>query len=225
MVEAAAPVVKVAPRQIDDLETLHDFWRQPAPEGNVPGTYVGVVGRSQVLLELMADVPKDARILEIGCNVGRNLAYLVDHGYRNVEGIEISPHAVDLLRQTYPQLSDATIHLGAAEEILPSLGDKAFDLVFTMAVIEHIHPSSTAVFDDMVRVGRSILAIEPPGRTSHRQYPHDVPDIFQSRGLVMVSSRPMSDFPATANDAGIKIFSAFRFEPPAPAAADVSGSR
>ena len=201
-----------SPRGIDDIATLHEFWRQPTPAGNVPSDYTGPTGRSEVLLELIADLPTDARILEVGCNVGRNLAYLVDHGYPHVEGVEISPHAVELLRQTYPQLSDTTIHLGAAEEVLPDLADDSFDLVFTMAVIEHIHPSSTRVFDEIVRIGRSVLAIEPPGRTSHRQYPHDVPKIFTSRGLHLVSSRPMSDFPATANDTGIAIFSAYRFE-------------
>jgi SAM-dependent methyltransferase len=207
---AAAP--KAAPRTIDDIDTLHEFWRQPAPDGNVPATYVGPIGRSEVLLKLISDLPPETRILEVGCNVGRNLAYLVDHGYPNVEGIEISPHAVELLRQTYPQLEDSNIHLGSAEDVLPGLADDSFDLVFTMAVIEHIHPSSTTVFDDMVRVWKSILSIEPPGRTSHRQYPHDVPKIFQSRGLRLVSSTPMSQFPQTANDKGIAIFSAYRFE-------------
>ncbi|MDN5767001.1 MAG: class I SAM-dependent methyltransferase [Humibacillus sp.] len=170
------------------------------------------------MLKLIDDLPTDARILEVGCNVGRNLAYLVDHGYSHVEGVEISPHAVELLRETYPQLSDTSIHLGSAEDILPSLADDSFDLVFTMAVIEHIHPSSTQVFDEIVRIGKSVLAIEPPGRTSHRQYPHDVPQIFASRGLRLVSSQPMSSFPATANDTGIAIFSAYRFERAEPAA-------
>jgi SAM-dependent methyltransferase len=199
-------------RGIDDIDTLHEFWRQPEPEQNVPRTYVSWTGRSEALLKLISDLPPETRILEVGCNVGRNLAYLVDHGYPNVEGIEISPHAVELLRQTYPQLVDSNIHLGSAEEVLPGLADDSFDLVFTMAVIEHIHPSSTAVFDHMVRVGKSILSIEPPGRTSHRQYPHDVPEIFQSRGLRLVSSTPMSTFPETANDGGLSIFSAYRFE-------------
>lgn len=205
---------RLAPPSIDDIEDLHEFWRQPTPQGNVPSNYVGPVGRSEVLLQLISDFPSDVRILEVGCNVGRNLAYLVDHGYTNVEGIEINPHAVELLRQTYPQLSTATIHMGPAEEVLPSLGDDNFDLVFTMAVIEHIHPSSTRVFDDIVRVGKTVLAIEPPGHASHRQYPHDVAQIFQSRGLRMVSSRSISDFPAVANDKSIATYSAFRFERP-----------
>ena len=196
--------------RMDRREVLYDFWRQPAPPGNDPHDYVGPVGRSEVLLSLISDLPRDARILEVGCNVGRNLAYLYDHGYRNLEGIEINPHAVELLRTTFPQLAGVPVHLGPAEEVLPGLHDE-FDLVYTMAVLEHIHPGSTVVFDEIVRLGRSVLSIEPPGRVSHRQYPHDVPKMFQQRGLRLVSERPMADFPQTADDAGIKMFYAWRF--------------
>ena len=199
--------------RMDRPEVLHDFWRQPAPVGNNPHDYVGPTGRSQVLLSLISDLPKDARILEVGCNVGRNLAYLHDHGYHNLEGIEINPHAVDLLRTTYPQLADVPVHLGPAEEVLPGLPDE-FDLVYTMAVLEHIHPDSAIVFEEIVRLGRSVLSIEPPGRVSHRQYPHDVPKMFKQRGLRLDSEKAMSDFPQTANDAGIKMFYAWRFTRP-----------
>jgi SAM-dependent methyltransferase len=200
-------------RGMDGVGRLHEFWRTPAPQGNNPHDYIGPVGRSEVLLELISDLPKDARILEVGCNVGRNLAYLFDHGYQNVEGVEISSHAVELLRSTYPQLADRPVHLGAAEEVLPGLPDE-YDLVYTMAVLEHIHPDSAVVFDQIVRLGRSVLSIEPPGRLSHRQYPHDIPKIFEARGLELVSTRPMADFPSTATDAGIKMFYAWRFARP-----------
>ncbi len=198
-------------RRMDTLTTLHDFWRQAEPEGNVPASYIGPVGRSAALLELISDLPHDARILEVGCNVGRNLAYLYDHGYTQVEGVEISPHAVDLLRRTYPQLASVVVHVGAAGEVLPRLAAGSFDLVFTMAVIEHIHPDESHVFDEMVRVADEVLAIEPRNRFSHRQFPHDVPEIFGSRGMQLVSSRPMSDFPSNASDSAMKFFTAMRF--------------
>lgn len=198
-------------QDMDPQEDLHAFWRQPAPHGNVPRTYIGPVQRSKVLLQLLADLPQDARILEVGCNVGRNLAYLYDHGYTSLQGIEINPHAVELLRETYPQLADVPVHVGPAEEILPELPADSFDLVYTMAVIEHIHPDASAVFDEMVRVGSSILAIEPAGRRSHRQYPHDVPEIFRARGMRMVSSRPMTEFPELQRDRGLRPFTAYRF--------------
>ena len=60
------------------------------------------------MASLLQDLPHDARILEVGCGVGHNLAYLHDLGYHHLEGIEISKPVVDVLRETYPQLADAT---------------------------------------------------------------------------------------------------------------------
>lgn len=174
---------------MDEPELLREFWTQPHPEGNDPADYIVETNRSELLGELIAEVPKDARILEVGCNVGRNLAWLVDHGWSNVEGVEISPHAVELLRSTYPQLASAVVHVGAAEDILPGLPDDGFDLVFTMAVLEHIHPTSGVVFDRIATLAPRVLAIEPKGHQSHRQFAHDIPAVFSRRGLRLESAQ------------------------------------
>jgi SAM-dependent methyltransferase len=203
-------------RRIAPLATLHDFWRQESPEGNDPRTYINHLGRSKALLELISDVPRDARVLEIGCNVGRNLAYLVDNGYENVEGVEINPHAVELLRETYPQLAYATVHVGAAGGVLPGIPSDSFDLVFTMAVIEHIHPDEANVFDELIRIGHQILTIEPRRTDSQRSYPWNVTRLFTSRGMVHVSRRPMSEFPSVARDWRMRAFVANRFRRPTP---------
>jgi SAM-dependent methyltransferase len=201
-------------RRMDKQASLHEFWRQPAPPGNNPHDYVRATGRSQALLEIVSDLPTDARILEVGCNVGRNIAYLFDHGYTGVEGVEINPHAVELLRKTFPQLADREIHIGAAGETLPKFADDEFDLVYTMAVLEHIHPDESTVFDDMARIGKQVLAIEPKGRLTHRTFPHDIPKEFGDRGLMMVSDKSMAEFPSNAPDKVIHVFNAYRFKRP-----------
>lgn len=197
--------------RMDQQATLHEFWRQPAPQGNNPHDYIRATGRSQALLELISDLPKDAHILEVGCNVGRNVAWLFDHGYTNIQGIEINSHAVELLRKTYPQLADVQVSIGAAGEVLPKFADDEFDLVYTMAVLEHIHPDESSVFDDMTRIGKQILAIEPPGSKSHRQFPHDIPKVFGDRGMKLVSKRNMGEFESNAGEETIKRFDAYRF--------------
>jgi SAM-dependent methyltransferase len=201
-------------RRMETQATLHEFWRQPAPPGNNPHNYIQARGRSMALLELISDLPKDARILEVGCNVGRNIAYLYDNGYTGVEGIEINPHAVELLRKTFPQLAIADVHIGPAGEVLPKFADDEFDLVYTMAVLEHIHPDESSVFNDIARIGKHVLAIEPKGRLSHRQFPHDVPKEFGDRGLKLMSEKPMGDFPSEANDKAMHAFYAYRFARP-----------
>ena len=180
-------------RTMDPVEAIHEFWRQPNPEGNEPDQYLKPIGRSRVLAELIDWLPKDARILEVGCNVGRNLAFLHDHGWTNVAGVEISPHAVRLLRKSYPQLSQAEIHVGAAENLLPRMESDSFDLIFTMAVLEHLHPDSRSVFSDIARLSSHVLAIEPDAHVSHRQYPYDIQAEFARVGLRFVTSRRMTD--------------------------------
>lgn len=194
---------------MDQPADLHDFWRQPAPDGNVPSEYINQTHRSAALLKLVAgEVSPGASILEVGCNVGRNLAALKNAGY-SVEGVEISPHAVKLLRETYPELSDSAVHVGPAEETIPA---KRFDLVFTMAVLEHIHPDSSVVFDKMAGATDCILAIEPTfHHSSHRQFPHDIPALFKARGFRLVSATKMSEFPETASDPVFHYYTAHLF--------------
>jgi SAM-dependent methyltransferase len=198
-------------RKIVDPATLHAFWRQPEPDGNAPAAYVKPLDRSRVLALLLEGTPRAARILEVGCNVGRNLAYLADSGYRSLEGVEINEHAVDLLRRTYPQLADSTVYVGSAEDVLPTL--EGYDLIYTMAVLTHIHPSSTAVFDELCRLAPSLLLIEPaPGREfdTTRAYPHDLRRLFERRGFRLVSLERLSDQrwqPVDAPD-----YAAWRFE-------------
>lgn len=201
-------------RRMDTQSSLHSFWRQSMPPGNNPNDYIHATNRSEALLEIISDLPKDSRILEVGCNVGRNIAFLHDNGYAGVEGVEINPHAVQLLRKTYPQLADTDVHIGPAGEVLPKFEDDSFDLVFTMAVLEHIHPDESTVFDNMARIGSQVLAIEPEGRLSHRQFPHDIPRVFTARGLTMVSNKSMADFPSNAHDKTIHAYNAYRFHRP-----------
>lgn len=177
---------------MDSREDLHQFWRQERPDGNNPHGYVRYTCRSEMLGSLLVGEDHSSRVLEVGCNVGRNLAYLADNGWNKVEGIEISETAVRILRETYPQLKDSPIHQGPAESILPTLNGQ-FDIIFTMAVIEHIHPDSSAIFDEMASKGRSILCFEPMANSTHRQYPHDVEDIFTSRGMKLVDHRSVAE--------------------------------
>jgi SAM-dependent methyltransferase len=199
-------------RAIMERSELLEFWRQPDPPGNRPTDYIEPVDRSRVLSLLLSDFPEGARILEVGCNVGRNLAYLADAGYSELEGVEINSSAVDLLRRTYPQLAGTTIHIGAAEEVLPDLPGP-YDLVFTMAVLMHVHPESSVIFDELVRLSDVILAVEPaPGRhfISTRTFPHDFKQVFESRGMELVSLYLLQDPMWQPNDCGNT--AAWRFE-------------
>ena len=101
----------------------------------------------------------DARVLEIGCSSGRHLAHLHDGGFRNLHGIELNADALDVMAETYPELADSgTFHVGDAGELLPTVEDGAFDAVYTVETLQHIHPEEADhVFDEVARVTDDLL--------------------------------------------------------------------
>jgi SAM-dependent methyltransferase len=173
------------PRTVLPKEELHAFWRDP-DKVNRPEEYLAHEGRSVFLLRFLRPyLGPDASILEIGCNVGRNLAHLHDVGYRRLTGIEINGQALDVLRDTYPELaSTATLLNAPVEEAIRELPDRSMDMVFTMAVLEHLHPESEWVFDEMIRIaGSTIATIEDENGVSRHHTPRDYRAVFEARGL------------------------------------------
>lgn len=95
-------------------------------------------------------------ILEIGCNSGRNLFGLWDAGYRDLTGIEINLSAIRMMRESRPDCTIAAIP-HAVEDIIQQLPSRHFDVVFTMAVLLHLPPTSEWVFAEMVRISAHYL--------------------------------------------------------------------
>lgn len=172
---------------------VHDYWRTP-PERNVPTTYLRGSARSTWLVELaQKHLGADARnhtLLEIGCNIGRNLEYFHRAGFRNLSAIEINEDAVKLLREHFPEVgSTAQIHIAPVEEIIKTLGDNQFDVVYTMAVLEHIHTESEWVFGEMARIARRlVITIEDERHLSDRHFPRNYGKVFTALGLTQLES-------------------------------------
>ena len=168
-------------------EVLHEYWRRPSDGVNLPENYAGPKERSAFLVRIVSRYAKpDARILEIGCNVGRNLEYLFRVGFREgLTGIEISEEAVALMKETFPEMAaNARIYNSPAEDIVETLEDQSFDLVFTMAVLEHIHTSSEWLFHEIVRITRQYLVtIEDERGYNGRHFPRNYREIFEALGL------------------------------------------
>lgn len=174
---------------------IHSYWRAP-DEGNAPVGYVEGAERSAFLVRLLQKYATPAsRIIELGCNVGRNLNALKAAGFEDLSGIEINPKALTLMRTTYPGLAEsAKVSPGAIEEILPALGH--FDCVYTMAVLMHIHPDSEAViFDAMSRQADLIVVIEDEVSRSWRGFPRNYRRIFEARGFRQVEEQSCANIP------------------------------
>lgn len=170
------------------LDEIHSYWKHPDKNNRAKG-YLSAPERSQYLMGLMNKfVSKEAKILEIGCNVGRNLNYLYKAGFKNVSGIEINADAVEILKESYPEMAaHATIYNAPVEEAIKKLKDSEFDVIFTMAVLVHIHPKSEWIFKEMTRSTKNmIITIEDESWISWRHFPRNYKKLFTSLGMKQI---------------------------------------
>jgi len=84
-------------------------------------------------LDWLADLPKDARILDYGCGYGRTVGELVDAGWRGAVGVDFAPAMIERGRRARPDLDLRCV--GALPLAEPG---GAFDLVILFAVLTTI---------------------------------------------------------------------------------------
>ena len=164
------------------LQEIHEYWKNP-DEQNYPEKYLNGEERTAFLVDKISNrCDKSSCILEIGCNCGRNLNGLYQSGYKNLYGIEINENAINLINSYYPEVFENICIWGLpAERALISIPSNIYDLVFTMAVLEHIHPIvEKLVFENMKRVSaKYIMTIEDETTESDRLFPRNYQDVFE----------------------------------------------
>jgi pseudaminic acid biosynthesis-associated methylase len=94
------------------------------------------VSRTVLNSRFLKDIPRDASILEVGCNLGNQLLLLHQMGFISLHGIDIQSEVV---KQAQARLPFANLAEGSGLQIPYAAGQ--FDLVFTSGVLIHIAPS------------------------------------------------------------------------------------
>ncbi|MBU2541483.1 MAG: methyltransferase domain-containing protein [Candidatus Omnitrophica bacterium] len=80
-------------------------------------------------------IDRNARILEVGCNIANQLLCLQKMGFKNLYGIEPQDYALRLSRK---RTKNINILKGNIFDL--PFKDKYFDIVFTSGVLIHINP-------------------------------------------------------------------------------------
>jgi SAM-dependent methyltransferase len=123
--------------------------------------YRGPNGTSEAVrttLDRLLDGPEEPSVLELGCGSGRHLAHLYEHGYRDLTGVDLNGDAFDVMADSYPALAETvTFHRGAIEEVIGGFADDAFDAVFSVETLQHVHPDVDWVFGELSRVTADLL--------------------------------------------------------------------
>lgn len=103
--------------------------------------------RRQVIAELIrrkVPLPKDARLLEIGCGTGHNLPMLGEFG--QVDALEVDPIARGMAEKRLGRMV-----LSSPLPALDGLPDDTYDIVAALDVVEHI-PDDKAALEGIARV-------------------------------------------------------------------------
>src|SRR5580765_4557008 len=144
------PVEELADSEVKDAKT---YWSSLA----VPDFYKKTQAH---WADFMTDQVLSLRprsVLEFGCNVGRNLFALRERATGLIlKGVDINAEAVAFGRQ------ERGLDLSQADEtFLQAQATDAFDVIFTVSVIDHV-PNPKPVLTEMVRVARlGVLLLEP----------------------------------------------------------------
>lgn len=171
-----------------NLNSVHSYWLTRNSKGsNAYTDYFKNEESSQFLVDLIKKYSdeKEIKILEVGCNVGRNLNVLFKNGYKNLNGIEINPNAIDAMRKHYSDMTKTVkIFNNKIEDVIKGFTDNEFDVVFSMAVLMHIHHDSEWVFDHLFRITKHyMITIEDETGVAMRNFPRDYKQVFEEIGL------------------------------------------
>lgn len=103
--------------------------------------------------EFLSGIDKNARILEVGCNIGLQLLGLQRMGFTNLYGIELQEYAVEKAKANTKGIN---IIQGSGFDL--PFKDGYFDLVYTAGVLIHIDPKDHAKFmSEMIRCSKKYI--------------------------------------------------------------------
>lgn len=155
-----------------DPEENHRGWAERS--GDYSPAYYAEIGPNEVseTLATVFDhyVSTDAKILEIGCSSGRHLSHLLDHGYKNLTGIDLNDDSFEAMAEYFPELAQTgTFHTGAIEEFVPELRDDQFDVIYSVETLQHVHPDDEWVFEELARASADlVITAENEGNSPQR---------------------------------------------------------
>lgn len=108
-------------------------------------------------------LPRDGKLLEVGCGEGSNLAYLARHAQGcSLTGVDFSEKKVVFMSHAVPG-ADAV----CADATALPFGDEVFDVVYLRDLLHHVDFAREAVLDEAWRVlkpGGRIVIFESHGR-------------------------------------------------------------
>ncbi|MBP2201428.1 pseudaminic acid biosynthesis-associated methylase [Methanococcus voltae] len=110
------------------------------------------VTRTELNEEFLAEIDKDSKILEVGCNRANQLNILSKGGFSNLWGVEINRSALEIAREN----KSFNLVEGSGFDI--PFKDNFFEVVFTSGVLIHIAPENlNKIIDEIYRTSNNYI--------------------------------------------------------------------
>lgn len=160
-----------------------EFW-QNATGRNAPERYLTHGKRTAVLLEFLPILRPGSSVLEVGCNAARNLGALAGAAHLELHGVDINQSAIAVAESFVPtaKFICADVSLEETWE-----GRPIYDLIYTMAVLQHIPEDST--LDYITKHALQIVTMENETTTNKQEklhWPRNYKTEFEARGFKQV---------------------------------------
>ncbi|WP_136687511.1 class I SAM-dependent methyltransferase [Halorhabdus amylolytica] len=153
-----------------DSEDIRRQWADRTGEYS-PAYYAhyGPNETSEAIGQYLEDtVGRDAAVLEVGCSSGRHLAHLLERGFGTLAGVEVNNEAMVVMEDTYPDLAkQGSFYIDAIEDVVGEFDDGAFDAVYSVETLQHIHPEAEWVFAELARITDLMITVENEGDGDH----------------------------------------------------------
>ncbi len=178
-----------------DLSTVHEYWRKrDKHDEKTPFGFAGPMGSNEFKAIYFSQlvnrlgISKEDSFLELGPSAGFVLSDLYKNEYHNLSAIEINPKALIMMKELFPETyNGCKLINGTFEEILPSIDDNMYSVIFSMGVLMHVHPSSNFIFEHIARISKKhIIVIEEENAIYNRIFPRNYKKIFENLGFKQI---------------------------------------
>ena len=186
-------------------ETSREFWRNPDTyarnEKEVgfgePSFYAeaqfNYISEQIVRMLELVEADKAWKVLEVGCNCGRNMDHMLRAGYEDIEGVEINPKAVEYAREHFPEVASG-MTVSDAQSFLATKPPGSYDLIYTQSVLMHVPPEDDYLFEQMARVAGKMLFISEvevqAGNLLRHKFNRNYREVFEALGWRQILLKP-----------------------------------
>lgn len=117
-------------------------------------------GYKSEVINQMKELPRDCRLLDVGCGTGWFLKLLSELGWSRIEGLDISPDMLEVARHILPGV---TFHETPIEKVTEVLEKGGYDVLTCLGTLHHMPDLDVVVSElySLLKPGGVMLVHEP----------------------------------------------------------------